>query len=154
MQRAVETLLGAEHPALFRAAGVVCPHHGRFAGADRRVLDSAVEMQFNLRVPDDRNQAESRHALRLTLDRVAVGSRQEGSLPFKPLIPAKPFEIGADHLHELKLERQASEWRVFVDDALVGTVPLAKGSRRPEFRLVAEGGPAWFGDMAVEELAP
>ena len=114
---------------------------------------SAVELQFNLRQPDNQNPADSRHALRLTLDRVAVGTRQEGSLPFKPLAPAKPFEIGSDRLHELKLERQTTEWRVFVDDVLAGTVPLAKEPRRPEFRLLAEGGPAWFGDMVVEELA-
>ncbi len=109
---------------------------------------SAVEMQFNL------NKAGNRHALRLTLDRIAVGSRPEGNLPFKPAAPAKPFEIGVDRLHELKLERQATEWRVYIDDIFVGTVPLAKEPRLPEFRLLTEGGPAWFGDMVVEELGP
>ena len=109
---------------------------------------SAVEIQFNL------NNLGSRHALRLTLDRAAVGSRQEGNLPFKPLAAAKPFEIGADRLHELKLERQTKDWRVYIDDVLIGTVPVARESRRPEFRLLTEGGPAWFGDMVVEELAP
>ncbi|MBC8116431.1 MAG: serine/threonine protein kinase [Candidatus Saccharimonas sp.] len=109
---------------------------------------SAVEMQFNV------DSTGRRHALRLTLDRIAVGRRASGRSPLEPIEPAKPFEIGADRLHELKLERQAAEWRVFVDDVLAGTVPLAPQRELPEFRLVAEGGPAWFADMAVEELAP
>ena len=46
VQQALEAALGAGHPALFRCNGVVCPHHGRFAGVDRRVLDAAVELQF------------------------------------------------------------------------------------------------------------
>ncbi len=109
---------------------------------------SAVELQFDI------DSTGRRHALRLTLDRVAVGLRAEGRSPLEPLAPAKSFEIGADRLHELKLERQATEWRVFVDDVLAGTVPLAPQRELPEFRLVAEGGPAWFADMVVEELAP
>lgn len=32
--------------ALFRVAGVVCPHHGRFARADRLLLDHAVSAQL------------------------------------------------------------------------------------------------------------
>jgi eukaryotic-like serine/threonine-protein kinase len=109
---------------------------------------SAVEMQFNI------DSTGPRQTLRLTLDRVSVGRRAASNSPLEPLAPAKPFEIGADRLHELKLERQALEWRVFVDDVLVGTVPLAAQRELPEFRLVAEGGPAWFADMVVEELIP
>lgn len=46
VQQALETRLGADHPALFRCRGVVCPHHGRYAAADRVVLDAAIEMAF------------------------------------------------------------------------------------------------------------
>ena len=46
IQRALEAQLGAEHPVLFRAGGVPAPHHGRFAAADRRVLDEAIERTF------------------------------------------------------------------------------------------------------------
>ena len=109
---------------------------------------SAVEMQFNV------DSTGQRHALRLTLDRIAVGRRASDRSPLEPIEPAKAFEIGADRLHELKLERQATEWRVFVDDIPAGTVPFAPQRELPEFRLVAEGGPAWFADMVVEELAP
>lgn len=42
MQVALETELGAEFEGLFRVKGQVCLHHGRFAAADREVLDAAV----------------------------------------------------------------------------------------------------------------
>ena len=137
------------HPLLRAVGGKLTPiPNYRLLVTVRLHEASAIEMQFNI------DSTDRRHALRLTLDRVAVGQHTNGRSPFKPFAPAKPFEIGADRLHELKLERQASEWRVFVDDALAGTIPLAPQSELPEFRLVAEGGPAWFGDMVVEELVP
>lgn len=46
VQCALEVALGPGHPALFRCQGVVCPHHGRYAADDRRVLDQAVNAQF------------------------------------------------------------------------------------------------------------
>ncbi len=108
---------------------------------------TAVELQFGV------DSSSARHVLRLTLDRVALGRRAEDRAPFQPFADATPFEIGADRLHELKLERQATEWRVFVDETPVGTIPLSQQRELPEFRLAAEGGPAWFADVAVEELA-
>lgn len=42
VQRALEAL-APDDPALFRAGGVPALHHGRFARADRRLLDRAVE---------------------------------------------------------------------------------------------------------------
>ena len=45
-QLVLETILGADHPALFRCQGVVSMHHGRYAWADRKALDAAVGQQF------------------------------------------------------------------------------------------------------------
>jgi CRISPR-associated endonuclease/helicase Cas3 len=39
---------------LFRAGGVVAPHHGRFAREDRRLLDTAVEASFGKDAPRER----------------------------------------------------------------------------------------------------
>lgn len=39
---------------LFRAGGVISPHHGRYAPADRRVLDAAVEDAFGKTAPRER----------------------------------------------------------------------------------------------------
>lgn len=41
--RAVEDLIGLGSPLLFRVGGVSTLHHGRFAAADRLLLDTAVE---------------------------------------------------------------------------------------------------------------
>jgi len=46
VQRELEAILGIDHPALFRCVGVACPHHGRYAAADRRLLDAAIERFF------------------------------------------------------------------------------------------------------------
>jgi CRISPR-associated endonuclease/helicase Cas3 len=45
-QRAIEDLLGSEHPALFRCNDVVALHHGRYALPDRRALDARVGELF------------------------------------------------------------------------------------------------------------
>lgn len=45
-QRALESLLGPEHPALFRCRGVVALHHGRYALPDRQLLDAEVAAAF------------------------------------------------------------------------------------------------------------
>lgn len=48
VQECIERTFGIDHPALFRAgpSAVPCPHHGRYAAADRRVLDEAIESSF------------------------------------------------------------------------------------------------------------
>ena len=45
-QQALELLLGADHPALFRLRGVASLHHGRYALPDRQALDVAVGERF------------------------------------------------------------------------------------------------------------
>lgn len=45
-QQAIESLLGLDHPALFRSGGVVAMHHGRYAFADRQALDQQVGRRF------------------------------------------------------------------------------------------------------------
>lgn len=50
LQRAIESYLGVQAPsllgALFSYRGLCCPHHGRFARADREVLDAEVSARF------------------------------------------------------------------------------------------------------------
>ena len=46
VHQALEARAGPDHPALFRAGGQTAPHHGRFAGPDRKLLDQAVEDAF------------------------------------------------------------------------------------------------------------
>lgn len=53
-QKALEALLGADHPALFRSQGVVALHHGRYAFADRQALDLEVGRRFGKDAAEDR----------------------------------------------------------------------------------------------------
>jgi CRISPR-associated endonuclease/helicase Cas3 len=52
-QRAIEHLLGDDHVALFRLAGVVAMHHGRYALPDRQQLDAQVEARFGKQAASD-----------------------------------------------------------------------------------------------------
>lgn len=53
-QQALEQMLGLDHPALFRCAGVVALHHGRYAFADRQALDLEVGRQFGKAAAQER----------------------------------------------------------------------------------------------------
>lgn len=53
-QQAIEELLGADHPALFRCNAVVALHHGRYALPDRQALDARVGEMFGKSARHDR----------------------------------------------------------------------------------------------------
>ncbi|MFO1041944.1 MAG: protein kinase [Planctomycetaceae bacterium] len=108
---------------------------------------TAIELHFNV------DKAGGRDAARITLDRVSLGRRASSRSDFEPHGEARAFDVGAEQLHELRLERDLSDWRFYIDEKLIGTIGVSKLPERPEFHLVAEGGPAWFGDALVEELA-
>ncbi len=70
-QNAIEALLGTDDPILFRAGpeeGVVCLHHGRYAAADRRVLDRAVETSFGKESPSQGRILVGTQTLEQSLD--------------------------------------------------------------------------------------
>lgn len=121
--------------------------HYRLTIAARLHQASAVELQFNV------DKAGARDVVRLTLDRITFGHRSASRATLEPRGEPKAFEVGADQLHEIRLERDVARWRIIIDDSLVESLEAPDRSDLPEFRLVAEGGPAWFADMFVEELA-
>lgn len=51
VQVALERLVGLDDPRLFRVGDVPAPHHARFAAADRKRLDRAVEDAYGKGVP-------------------------------------------------------------------------------------------------------
>lgn len=60
VQRALETDLGRDHPALFRAGparGAPAPHHARFAPDDRKMLDASVPLRFGRTAAECREPA-------------------------------------------------------------------------------------------------
>ena len=96
------------------------------------------------------DKAGARDVARMTLDRISLGHRASSRAEFEPKGEARAFEVGAEQLHELRLERDLSDWRFYVDEKLIGTLGVSKLAERPQFHLVAEGGPAWFGDAFVK----
>lgn len=108
---------------------------------------TAVELHFNV------DKTGARDVARMTLDRISLGHRAGSRADFVPKGEARVFDVGAEQLHELRLERDLSDWRFYVDEKLIGTLGVSKLAERPQFHLVAEGGPAWFGDAFIEELA-
>lgn len=50
--RAVESSSGVPVDAAFRVEGIPCPHHGRFARADRELLDAEVSIRLGPGSPD------------------------------------------------------------------------------------------------------
>lgn len=68
VQRELEALLGEDHPALFRCEGVVCPHHGRYAADDRRLLDEAVNEAFGKGSPSGARVLVGSQTLEQSLD--------------------------------------------------------------------------------------
>jgi len=67
-QAAIEQAMGANHPALFRCAGVVSLHHGRFARADRRLLDLTVETAIGKNQPQGARVVVGTQTLEQSLD--------------------------------------------------------------------------------------
>lgn len=122
--------------------------HYRLTITVRLHAATAVELHFNV------SDSGARDIARLTLDRVSLGHRAASGGEFEAKEAARPFDIGAEKMHELRLERDLTVWRVSVDDTFIGALDASTNGERPEFHLVAEGGPAWFGDAFVEELAP
>lgn len=108
---------------------------------------TAVELHFNV------SRTGSRDVLRITRDSLAIGRRAASRAPFEQAGEPKPFDAGTDKLHEIRLVRDLSFWRLYVEETAAGVVPIGETLELPEFHLAVEGGPAWFGDLFVEELA-
>lgn len=66
-QEALEALADGDS-SLFRCAGVVVPHHGRFAAEDRKALDEAVEKDFGKERPPGGRVAVATQTVEQSLD--------------------------------------------------------------------------------------
>ena len=113
---------------------------------------AAVELQFEFGA-----SGAGCRVVRIERDRSWLGRRaDDGSLSGAEASLAYGAATGGG-LHAIQLERQSAGWWVFVDERLLGSVPigsvhLEQADAAAEFGLLAEGGPAWFSDFTVEEL--
>lgn len=114
---------------------------------------NAVEVHFGLLLESSDNGP--RLALRLEKETAWLAARSADRGTSEPRTTPIPLSTAAsaDQPRVLRLFREATHWFVFVDDQLVGTLPLSGSPELAEFRLFAEGDPAWFSDVEVEELS-
>lgn len=92
---ALEDLAGADHPALFRVGGVPTLHHGRFAAADRLLLDAAVEAGFG------RNRQAGKGAIVVGTQTLEVSLDIDADMLVTDLCPADVLlqRLGRLHRH-------------------------------------------------------
>ena len=114
---------------------------------------NAVEVHFGLLRESGDNGP--RLALRVEKETawLAARSADRGSSEPRTTPLPLPAITSTEQPRILRVFRDATHWFVFVDDQLIGTLPLSGPPELAEFRLLAEGGPAWFSDVEVEELS-
>ncbi len=137
---------------LFRGQGQDAQPLAHFALtlAARRHQARAVELHFGIR--PSRDSDDVRLALRVEPETAVIVRRSADRGGSQPVTAPVPLSAVADQPRVLRIVRDATHWFAFVDSQPVGVVPLSGQPELPEFRLLAEAGPAWFSDVEVEEL--
>lgn len=114
---------------------------------------SAMELSFGIQSLN--SNAESWSVLRIEPDRVTLGRRTAKDAPLEPVVPPVTLALAPDKYHEVRIDRQAGEWRAYVDDRLIGTTRLSE-HEAPQFRIgmesTADEAQAYLADFLVEEL--
>jgi hypothetical protein len=118
---------------------------------------SAVELHFGLL----HEPKAARYVLRVSPKEGVVAGRRSGDFGAletlttpKPYPKAEDLAVRAPYL-ALRVDRQPGQWVVYFDGEPIGILPIAATDTIiPEFRLVAEGGPAHFEGLEVGELKP
>ncbi|HLQ44910.1 MAG TPA: serine/threonine-protein kinase, partial [Planctomycetaceae bacterium] len=111
----------------------------------------AIELHFGLLIAKEGNGP--RLALRVEKETAWIAYRLAELGSSQPRTKPVPLPAAdAERPRVLRLIRDATHWFAFVDEQAVGTVPLSGQPEFAEFRLLADGGPAWFSDVEVMEL--
>jgi serine/threonine protein kinase len=116
---------------------------------------TAIELSFGMFYPG--LDVESRSVLRVDRRQGVLGRQAEGTLQVVPIGSPVAWSLEQNRYYEMRVERQATEWRAYVDDQFVGAVPLGEAETQ-KFRIAVtspdEQKVAWFKDFVVEELVP
>lgn len=123
--QALELAAGSANLALLRVAGVVTLHHGRFAAADRRLLDGAVEAALGKDSPPDARIVIGTQTLEQSLD-------LDADLLITDICPVDVLlqRIGRLHRHTRHRPPGFSDPRTVVLTPKVrDLLPLMKGGR-------------------------
>jgi hypothetical protein len=123
----------------YRLMFVVDPHEA-----------AAVEVQFDL-AADGRDE----QCLFVRIDHQGcILGRRSGAQATAITAVLRDHAAGSGVLQAVEIERQSQGWWALVDGELLGSVPFVHATPAAEFRLLAEGGFAWFSDFTFEELEP
>ncbi len=116
---------------------------------------TAIDVFFGMHNPG--SEIEAKSVLRIERDRVTLSRFTAATPQFTQVAPPLEWAHKPNQYHEIKIERQAAEWRAYIDDRLIGTVPLAANEFQV-FRLAVSSREehqfAWFADFVLEELVP
>jgi serine/threonine protein kinase len=115
-------------------------------------LHEALAVEVHFAIDADPTLDGRRTALRITKEGAVLARQTSEQRTLEPVTEAIELTGVADKYHVVAIERQHRHWRVLCDDQLVGTVPATAEPQLSKFCLVAEGGPAWFSDIEVDEL--
>lgn len=111
----------------------------------------AIEVQFDLAAG---NQDDAFLFVRVDREGSTLGRPADSQNASSSNIAHRAHSTGNAALHAIEIERQSGGWWVFVDGQFLGNAPFVHATPAAEFRLLAEGGDAWFSDLTFEELEP
>jgi eukaryotic-like serine/threonine-protein kinase len=134
-------------------------HYSLAVGADLHKA-AAVELHFGL---DPYSSGMSspgppRSVLRVSREEGArFGRRASDDAPFKPAsdaVPVPRVENWTDKVPyvELRAERQGRWWHVYFNRQYLGALPDRGPAKAAEFRLLVEGGTAYFDAAEIAEM--
>jgi eukaryotic-like serine/threonine-protein kinase len=112
---------------------------------------TAVEIQFDLAGEGGDQQCL---LVRVDRDGSTLGSRTNNREASAKTFNHRSHLADSGALHSVEIQRQSLGWWTLIDGELLGTAPFIHATPAPEFRLLAEGGRAWFSDFTFEELIP
>ena len=112
---------------------------------------SAIEVQFDLAAG---NRDDAFLFVRVDREGSILGRHSDAQNSPSTTIAHRAHSTGSAARHAIEIERQSAGWWVFVDGQFLGNAPFVHAAPAAEFRLLAEGGIAWFSDLTFEELEP
>ena len=119
----------------------------------------SVDIDFAV---DPADNADARGTLRISNDGNRLGVKTSDFGKLNVVAQAAPPASLHQRYHVVDLERQPEDWFVFVEQRLVGTLPIERIGEGDAIRIVVHGSDsdgitasnAFFADVRVDDLAP
>lgn len=122
----------------YRVEALVWPHP-----------DTSAQIHFGISPADNQFGVVS-----VTRDQASVYFQSAEGTGQKTYLAKVPIQISDDRYAHVVIEKQPTDWFVFVDEQLVGTLPIQSSNDLTEIRLAAIDGKVWFNQLNISELVP